>query len=47
MYDYTSINSNGRAKKFLTCSGDSSIKRSRYTHELTFAPLAKLSSEAF
>ena len=44
---YANINSNGLANSFLTCSGDSSIKGSYCTHQLTLASLATLSNEAF
>ena len=47
VYDYANINLNGRTDRFLKCSGDAGIKRSRYAHQLTLASLKTLANEAF
>ena len=47
VYDYANIDSNWRADSFLTCFGDTGIKRSRYVHQVTLASLKTLANEVF
>ena len=47
VHEYVSINSDGRADSFLTCSDDAGIKGSRYAHRLPLASLATLASKEF
>ena len=47
IYDYSSVSTSGRVDSFLTVTGVSGIKRSRYAHQLTLSVLVTLAREGF